>query len=329
MAEEVINCLENMKLIADEEVTITISDEGRRLEIESCTLSLIEKKAETGEGQGFRLTSQFSGSAAEEGSNENPRATERWVEINARDSGEVTDITLQKPVINAITVTTKETTGGVQGELNNKMEEKSGSMTAHETDVIKAGVTHEEVSEEVTTMDSADTNMQIVDGPWVSIGDFNAILKSTEKLSKRPPQHNQMDAFREALDHCQLEDLGFRGYQYTWNNKRPGDVNTRQRLDRATTTSDWRMKFLSSIVTHLSTHASDHLPILLHVLSSKHVQGRRRFHFEELWLLHEECENVIKSAWEGGGTDPFTLELLRQKLADCAADLHAWGSSKT
>ncbi|XP_050278424.1 uncharacterized protein LOC126719976 [Quercus robur] len=43
MAEEVINCLENMKLTADEEVTITISDEGRRLEIESCTLSLIGK----------------------------------------------------------------------------------------------------------------------------------------------------------------------------------------------------------------------------------------------------------------------------------------------
>ena len=43
MAEEVINCLENMKLTADEEETITISDEGRWLEIESCTLSLIGK----------------------------------------------------------------------------------------------------------------------------------------------------------------------------------------------------------------------------------------------------------------------------------------------
>lgn len=38
-----INCLESMKLTADEEETITISDEGRRMEIESCTMSLIGK----------------------------------------------------------------------------------------------------------------------------------------------------------------------------------------------------------------------------------------------------------------------------------------------
>ena len=38
-----INCLENMKLTADEEEMITISDEGHRIEIESCTMSLIGK----------------------------------------------------------------------------------------------------------------------------------------------------------------------------------------------------------------------------------------------------------------------------------------------
>ena len=68
---------------------------------------------------------------------------------------------LQKPVIKAVTVTKKETTGGVQGELNNKKEEKSGSMKAYLTDVIKAGVMHEEALEEVTTMDYMDTNMQV------------------------------------------------------------------------------------------------------------------------------------------------------------------------
>ena len=38
-----INCLENMKLTVDEEEMITILDEGRRIEIESCTMSLIGK----------------------------------------------------------------------------------------------------------------------------------------------------------------------------------------------------------------------------------------------------------------------------------------------
>ena len=43
MVDDVIHCLENMKLTANEEKTIEISDEGRRAEIESCTLSLIGK----------------------------------------------------------------------------------------------------------------------------------------------------------------------------------------------------------------------------------------------------------------------------------------------
>ena len=38
-----INNLENMKLTTDEEEVIFISNEGREAEIESCSLSLIEK----------------------------------------------------------------------------------------------------------------------------------------------------------------------------------------------------------------------------------------------------------------------------------------------
>ncbi|XP_065631693.1 uncharacterized protein LOC136068462 [Quercus suber] len=43
MADEVLNGLEKMKLTADEEEVIEITEEGRMEEIESCTLSLIGK----------------------------------------------------------------------------------------------------------------------------------------------------------------------------------------------------------------------------------------------------------------------------------------------
>ena len=43
MADEVINSLENMKLTTEEEEVIAISDESRKEEIESCSLSLIGK----------------------------------------------------------------------------------------------------------------------------------------------------------------------------------------------------------------------------------------------------------------------------------------------
>ena len=47
-----------------------------------------------------------------------------------------------------------------------------------------------------------------VGGPRMCIGDFNAIIQSTEKLSKRSPQASQIDAFHASFEVFQLEDLG-------------------------------------------------------------------------------------------------------------------------
>ena len=78
-----------------------------------------------------------------------------------------------------------------------------------------------------------------LDGPWLCVGDFNAILNASEKLSIRQPHSSQINEFRDALDFCQLEDLGYRGYPSTWTNKRPGDANTKMRLDKAIALKGW------------------------------------------------------------------------------------------
>ncbi|XP_075660062.1 uncharacterized protein LOC142629896 [Castanea sativa] len=103
------------------------------------------------------------------------------------------------------------------------------------------------------------------DGPWLCIGDFNAFLHASEKQSKRPAHSAQVDAFREALELCQLEDLGYRGYPFTWT--------------------------------------SDRLPIVLQT-QSYHRQRQRKerwFKFEESWLLWEDCEAVVNEARHANG----------------------------
>ena len=142
---------------------------------------------------------------------------------------------------------------------------------------------------------------------------------------------SQIDSFHEALESCKLEDLGYKGYLYTWNNKRPGDANTKMQLDRAVATKPQRDKFQLSIVNHLSPHASDHLPNVLH---KKHYgrngpKAKSGLKFEENWLLWEECETVIKEAWSVDVSGMHGMARLKKKIEACGEELRAWGSSKS
>ena len=169
-----------------------------------------------------------------------------------------------------------------------------------------------------------------VDGPWLCIGDFNAILHTTEKQSARPPSYIQMDEFYIALERCNLADLGFLGYPFTWNNKRPGHANTRQRLDRAVANAEWRLKFPATTVTHLFSHASNHLPIILQVMIDrrKTVRSKKGFKFEEVWLMWDDCEEVGHEAWNTYGGAASALDDVKEKIKRCG-DLQAWGAVRS
>ena len=121
---------------------------------------------------------------------------------------------------------------------------------------------------------------------WCCVGDFNAFLHFSKKLSIHPPSVKQMEDFGAALEDCHLIDLGFQGYKFTWNNKQLGAANTRERLDRGFANKEWLDIFSVSIVSHKFSYASDHMPII--------AQG---FKFEEQWLLDEDCGNVVEEAW--------------------------------
>ncbi|KAG8490633.1 hypothetical protein CXB51_013830 [Gossypium anomalum] len=67
--------------------------------------------------------------------------------------------------------------------------------------------------------------------PWLVMGDFNEILFSFGKRGGRLREERQMVAFREALEDCELNDLGFSAQWYTWERGRLPSNNIRERLD--------------------------------------------------------------------------------------------------
>ena len=95
--------------------------------------------------------------------------------------------------------------------------------------------------------------------------------------------------------------------------------------------TEWRSKFLASTIAHLMSHASNHLPILMHSRSDKvfRSSGTRGFKFEEGRLLWADCEQTVEEAWKVRGKSGLAMAIIQEKIHECGAGLNAWGSSKT
>jgi hypothetical protein len=60
-------------------------------------------------------------------------------------------------------------------------------------------------------------------------------LDNSEYFGSHERAEWQMLGFREAVDNCDLQDLGYVGIPYTWDNKQQGEANVKVRLDRILT----------------------------------------------------------------------------------------------
>ncbi|KAL5546632.1 hypothetical protein UlMin_006319 [Ulmus minor] len=129
--------------------------------------------------------------------------------------------------------------------------------------------------------------------PWLCGGDLNEILFGHEKQGGAERAQYLMSHFREAINHCGLADLGFRGPKFTWN-RGHGACLVQERLDRMLGNSGWLDLFPNSLVHHLNLRGSDHRPLLVELLQAGERSAigkswkRGRFHFEEAWADEEE-----------------------------------------
>ena len=77
-----------------------------------------------------------------------------------------------------------------------------------------------------------------------------------------------MLAFKETLLHCELMDLRFHGYLFTWWNGRLSVAFVELRLDRACANTVWQALFPTTKVFHQQVTYFDHDPMLRNTQSS-------------------------------------------------------------
>ncbi|KAL0414365.1 UNVERIFIED_CONTAM: hypothetical protein Sradi_1638200 [Sesamum radiatum] len=106
------------------------------------------------------------------------------------------------------------------------------------------------------------------DGPWLAMGDFNAVMSQTEKRGGKPFASASRNALGNEFDVCNLIDLGFTGASFTWSNKRPAP-------------SRYSVRSLPPPFGYPPSNRNRPKP----------------FFFEDMWCRDFSCETLIADVW--------------------------------
>ncbi|XP_030936513.1 uncharacterized protein LOC115961727 [Quercus lobata] len=163
------------------------------------------------------------------------------------------------------------------------------------------------------------------DLPWICIGDFNEIMHEREKEGGNIRPEWQMKNFREAVNQCNLRDIGYIGPNFTWCRRLGARGWIKERLDRALASTNWSVMFPNVGLHHVAASTSDHCMLVLKAHRDRQRRNRRKklFRFESMWLRDEGFKEIVTEAWDRAlnmrGQHPFS-----QCLEECRQSLTMW-----
>uniref|UniRef100_A0A803QRE7 CCHC-type domain-containing protein n=1 Tax=Cannabis sativa TaxID=3483 RepID=A0A803QRE7_CANSA len=156
--------------------------------------------------------------------------------------------------------------------------------------------------------------------PWCLMGDFNNVLCHGEKFGGLPYPSWLIDGFQEVVQQCGLIDLDLCGHPFTWEKSRDTAHWIEARLDRAMVSNSWLNNLSSSKLFNLEISPSDHSPLLLDVLFRETIVQARSFKFENFWVSHPDCEDVVRRNWSS-----LAGQNIGRKIQECGTALQQWG----
>ena len=101
------------------------------------------------------------------------------------------------------------------------------------------------------------------DLPWICIEDFNEIMHGREKEGGNICPKWQMKNFCEAVNQCNLRDIGYTRSNFTWCRRLGNCGWVRERLDRALVSTKWSITFPNVRLHHVAASMLDHCMLVL------------------------------------------------------------------
>lgn len=137
----------------------------------------------------------------------------------------------------------------------------------------------------------------ILNNEWLAIGDFNSVATREEVSNKEGFDSRRCRDFNKWIFDEGLVDIGFTGPKFTWTRGVKSESFKGARLDRALCTTEWITKFPHSKVTHLTSHHSDHLPIMVRTEVAQKWSGANCFKFQAAWTTHDTFADLMERSW--------------------------------
>lgn len=104
--------------------------------------------------------------------------------------------------------------------------------------------------------------------------------------------------FNRMINDCSLIGLGFKSNRFTWINLWRNGGLIQQRLNIMFASLNWRTRFPSATVSHLTKFHSDHYPLLLNTNGDFVGTQTRNFRLEPMWFDHPGFELLVANIWE-------------------------------
>lgn len=111
---------------------------------------------------------------------------------------------------------------------------------------------------------------------------------------------------------CNLTGILFVSYPYTWSKSKGTPHVVEERLDKAMATNDWLYLSPNVELKNVMAFMSDHIPILLCTNALSYNYRRRKFKFENVWLLEGSCQRQCQQD-------------IVSKICGCQEELEDWG----
>eukprot|EP00253_Pinus_taeda_P001927 PITA_01927 len=154
-------------------------------------------------------------------------------------------------------------------------------------------------------------------------GDFNMITTLLEKKGGLRKLNKDMEAFTSFIDDVKLVDILPKSGNFTWNNRRGGEILIASRLDRFLISENIIMDGITVESDILPTTGSDHWPISLTVVVQS-TPRNKPFRFEKFWLDHPNFLELVEKWWseplEAKGSKMFNLQkklrIIKEKIKE-------------